>query len=124
VRHQRHDGACHDSIIIASLASYLKIIAGCLNIISIAGAAGLDLFLFNVLLFFTILAGCALMFRGVTPTTDRLLQDAYNVEVLLVKQNTLLFQVVRDNPLLLPDGFRASVNFLKQHLHEVGLTNR
>ena len=35
---------------------------------------------------------------------DRLLEDANDVEILLIQQDPLLFQIMADDPFLLADG--------------------
>lgn len=54
-----------------------------------------------------------LLLRGIRATPHRLLQNANNVEIFMVQQDTLLFEVMRDYALLLADRLGAPVDLLK-----------
>lgn len=54
---------------------------------------------------------------------DCLLENANDIEVFLVETDTLAFEILANDALLFLDGLGAAVNFLKEHLHEVGLAN-
>ena len=58
-----------------------------------------------------------------TGIADSLLQNADDVEVVLIEQYALLLQVVRNDAFLLADGLAARVYLLKEHLHEIGLAD-
>lgn len=63
------------------------------------------------------------MIGRVAATTDGLLKDTNDIEILVVEQDTLPLQVMRDYALLFTDWLRATVNFLEQNLHKVGLAH-
>lgn len=84
-----------------------------------------DLHLFNSLdlvlaRFFT---GGTLFLGRVTSAAHSLLQDANDIEVLLVEEDALFAQIVRNDALLLSNGLGAAVDLLQKHLHEVGLAD-
>lgn len=60
-------------------------------------------------------------FRGCTAAANGLLQDANYVEVLLVEQDALLFQIVGNDSFMFTDRARTIIDLLQKHLHEISL---